>query len=968
MPAKKTNSTKKTKKKIGTKKKVAASKKTAVAKTKTTNKKTITKKTSVKTKTKTPVKKAVDKKTSVKTKRITVTKGKYYYYFGDKKADGTGTMKDLLGGKGAGLAEMSRAGIPVPPGFTITTDVCHLYYENDMEIPKKIDKDLEKYIEKIEKSVGKKFGDASDPLLVSVRSGAKFSMPGMMDTVLNLGLNPESVEGLSKMTGNPRFALDNYRRFISMFGNVVLGIDKELFEKVILKKKADKRIKQDSSLQKNDLQDIIKKFKGICKRNSGETFPDDPYVQLRMSRDAVFRSWNNPRAISYRRMHDISSSLGTAVNVQAMVYGNMGNTSATGVGFTRNPATGDKEFYGEYLINAQGEDVVAGIRTPQPIARLKQELPDPFKKLKDITTRLEKHYRDVQDFEFTIQEKTLYMLQTRDGKRTVQAAIKIAVDMVKEKLITKEEALGRIDPQQLDHLLHPRLDPKVKFNILAKGLPASPGAASGKVYFTAEEVVKHSGKQQTILVREETNPDDIEGMNAALGILTARGGMTSHAAVVARGMGKCCVSGAESIRVYPRKKQFQVGKLTIKEGEIITLNGTTGEIILGKVPTIEPELSGEFSKFMSWADENRTLNVRTNADTPRDCLQAIKFGAEGIGLCRTEHMFFAEDRIPIVQDMILADSPEERQVALDKLLKFQKKDFKEIFNVMAGKPVTIRTLDPPLHEFLPRLEEVQEKIENLDKIDDDYEDKLDKLKKVVQRIEELHELNPMLGHRGCRLGIVYPEITEMQARAIMEAACELTKTKKITVLPEIMIPLVGHINEFKNQKEVVQRVANEVIAKYKVKNLKYMIGTMIEIPRAALTADEIAEEAEFFSFGTNDLTQMTMGFSRDDAGKFLSHYVENGILPNDPFITLDQAGVGQLVRMGKEKGRSARKDLKVGICGEHGGDPASIHFCNETGLDYVSCSPFRVPIARLSAAQANLLKKSGKGKGRTGTE
>jgi len=984
MPAKKTNSGKKTKtkKKAGAKKKdsaskkaapkkvVAKSKKSSTVKTKTTTKKASTKKSSVKTKTKTttPVKEKAGKKTSVKNKRITVAKGKYYYYFGDKKADGNGTMKDLLGGKGAGLAEMSRAGIPVPPGFTITTDVCHLYYENDMEVPKVIDQDLEKHIEKIEKSSGKKFGDASDPLLVSVRSGAKFSMPGMMDTVLNLGLNPESVEGLAKMTDNERFALDNYRRFISMFGNVVLGIDKELFERVILKKKADKRIKQDSSLQKNDLKDIIKKFKSICKRNSGEAFPDDPYVQLRMSRDAVFRSWNNPRAISYRRMHDIPSNLGTAVNIQAMVYGNMGNSSATGVGFTRNPATGGKEFYGEYLVNAQGEDVVAGIRTPQPISQLKQEMPDALKQLKGITTSLEKHYRDVQDFEFTIQENNLYMLQTRSGKRTVQAAIKIAVDMVKEKLITKEEALERVDPQQLDHLLHPSLDPKAKYDILAKGLPASPGAASGKVYFTAEDVVKHSGKQKTILVREETNPDDIEGMNSALGILTARGGMTSHAAVVARGMGKCCVSGAEAIRVYPRKKQLQVGKLIIKEGEIITLNGSTGEVILGNVATIEPELSGEFSVFMKWADENRVLKVRTNADTPRDCQQAIKFGAEGIGLCRTEHMFFAEDRIPIVQDMILADSPEERQEALDKLLKFQKKDFKEIFTAMQGKPVTIRTLDPPLHEFLPRLDEVQAKIEVLDKVDDNYEEKLEKLKKIIKRIEELHELNPMLGHRGCRLGIVYPEITEMQARAIMEAACELTKDKKLTVLPEIMIPLVGHINEFKNQKEVVHRVANEVIAKYKVKKLNYMIGTMIEIPRAALTADEIANEADFFSFGTNDLTQMTMGFSRDDAGKFLKYYIENGILPKDPFISLDQTGVGQLVRMGKEKGRSVRADLKVGICGEHGGDPASIEFCNEVGLDYVSCSPFRVPIARLSAAQANIQMKKGSGKGRTGTE
>ncbi|RKX29836.1 MAG: pyruvate, phosphate dikinase [Candidatus Zixiibacteriota bacterium] len=896
----------------------------------------------------------------------TASKGKFYYFFGNKKADGDGTMKDLLGGKGAGLAEMSRAGIPVPPGFTITTDVCHLYYENGMEIPKAIDKDLEKYIAMIEKSVGKKFGDPNDPLLVSVRSGAKFSMPGMMDTVLNLGLNQETMEGLAAKSGNMRFALDNYRRFISMFGNVVLGIDKELFEKVITKKKADKRIKQDSSLQEVDLKDIIKKFKQICKRKSGEVFPDDPYVQLRMSRDAVFRSWNNPRAISYRRMHDISSKLGTAVNVQSMVYGNMGNTSATGVGFTRNPATGEKEFYGEYLINAQGEDVVAGVRTPQPIIKLEKEMPKVFKQLKEITARLEKHYRDVQDFEFTVQDSELYMLQTRSGKRTVQAALKISVDMVHEKLITKEEALLRIDPQQLDQLLHPSLDSNAKYDILAKGLPASPGAASGKVYFTAEDVVKHSGKVSTILVREETNPDDIEGMNVAAGILTARGGMTSHAAVVARGMGKCCVSGAEALRVSPKKKRLQVGKLIIKEGEVITLNGTTGDVILGSVPTIEPELSGEFSEYMEWADKIRTLNVRTNADTPRDCLQALKFGAEGIGLCRTEHMFFAEDRIPIVQDMILADSAEERQEALDKLLKFQKKDFKAIFEAMKGKPVTIRTLDPPLHEFLPRREEVEAKIASLDKIDDEYEIKLEKLQKVIQRLEELHELNPMLGHRGCRLGIVYPEITEMQVRSIIMAACDLAKAKKV-VKPEIMIPLVGHVNEFKNQKEVVERVANEIISKHKKIKLDYKIGTMIEIPRAALTADEIGAEADFFSFGTNDLTQMTMGFSRDDAGKFLPYYIKHEILPRDPFVSIDQSGVGQLVRIAKEKGRSVKPNLKLGICGEHGGDPVSVTFCDEIGLDYVSCSPYRVPIARLAAAQATLHRKK-RGKGRTGTE
>ncbi len=961
MPAKKSASAKKSKKKPTTKK---SAKKKTQTKAGTRTKKTASRKTTSK---ETAGKKTAARKRTTKSATGSTVKGKYYYYFGDGKADGTGEMKDLLGGKGAGLAEMSRAGIPVPPGFTMTTDVCQLFYENEMQVPKAIDQELEKHMAEVEKKAGRKFGDVENPLLVSVRSGAKFSMPGMMDTVLNLGLNEETLEGLARQTGNLRFALDNYRRFIAMFGNVVLGIDKESFENVISKKKIEKRIKQDSSLQEGDLKDIIKKFKQICKRKSGEAFPDDPYTQLRMSRDAVFRSWNNPRAISYRRLHNISSELGTAVNIQTMVFGNMGNDSATGVGFTRNPATGAKEFYGEYLVNAQGEDVVAGTRTPQPIKRLDKEMPDAYKQLVEITNRLEKHYRDVQDFEFTIQQGTLYMLQTRNGKRTVQAAVKIAVDMVNEKLISKEEALLRIDPQQLDHLLHPRIDPKATFEVLAKGLPASPGAASGKVYFTAEDAVKASGKHNAVLVREETNPDDIEGMHAAVGILTSRGGMTSHAAVVARGMGKCCVAGAEGIRVNAKKKQFQVGKLIIKEGEVITLNGSTGEVILGQVETIEPELSGEFSTFMKWADEVRSLRVRTNADTPPDCKQALNFGAEGIGLCRTEHMFFAEDRIPIVQEMILADSTQERQLALDRLLTFQKKDFKEIFDVMQGLPVTIRTLDPPLHEFLPRREEVETKLELLDKNDEEFEEKQEKLQKVLQRIEELAEMNPMLGHRGCRLGILYPEITEMQVRAIISAACELTKDKK-KVLPEIMIPLVGHVNEFRNQKEVVNRVAHEVIAKYKIKKLDYLVGTMIEIPRAALTANEIAEEAEFFSFGTNDLTQMGMGFSRDDAGKFLAHYLEHGILPKDPFVSLDEAGIGQLVEMAKEKGREVQPDLKLGICGEHGGDPDSINFCHRIGLDYVSCSPFRVPIARLSAAQATLQEKKGGGKGRTGTE
>jgi len=883
--------------------------------------------------------------------------GKYYYFFGNGKAEGNAEMREALGGKGAGLAEMTNAGIPVPPGFTVTTEVCNLFYDNAMAVPKEIDAGLKTFLARLEGAAGKKFGDPVNPLLVSVRSGSKFSMPGMMDTVLNLGLNEETVRGLAEKTGNERFALDNFRRFIQMFGHVVLGIDKDLFEDVITKKKKDRRIRQDSSLQSTDLKDIIKKFKGIVKRKSGEPFPEDPYKQLRMARDAVFRSWNNPRAITYRRLHDIPSSLGTAVNIQAMVFGNMGKDSGTGVGFTRNPATGEKEFYGEFLINAQGEDVVAGVRTPQPIAELKQEMPRVFKQLREITDRLEKHYRDIQDFEFTIQEGELFMLQTRTGKRTAQAAIKAAVDMVKEKLITKEEAILRIDPVQLDHLLHPRLDPDAKYEVLATGLAASPGAVSGQVVFTAEDAVRVGSRHSTILVRQETSPDDIEGMNVAVGILTSRGGMTSHAAVVARGMGKCCVSGAEALRVNAGKKTFQVGRLTIKEGEIITLNGSTGEIILGKVDTIEPELSGEFAQLMKWADEIRTLRVRANADIPRDAKQAVTFGAEGIGLCRTEHMFFAEDRIPVVQQMILADSTEERQEALANLLPFQKKDFKGLFDAMEGRPVTIRTLDPPLHEFLPKREEIEQRIATLDQKADDYEEVLEALEKTLRRIDELSELNPMLGHRGCRLGIVFPEITEMQARAILEAACEMQKQKK-KVLPEIMIPLVGHVNELKHQKETIDRIAREVMARKRVKKLDYLVGTMIEVPRAALTADQIAREADFFSFGTNDLTQMTMGFSRDDSGRFLGLYVDQGILPGDPFVTLDVEGVGQLVRLGKEKGRSVKPDLKVGICGEHGGNPASIDFCHRIGLDYVSCSPYRVPIARLAAAQATIRSRA----------
>ncbi len=902
---------------------------------------------------KAPAEKPV-RKSAVKAPQSTDTfTGKYYYFFGGGKADGEATMKELLGGKGANLAEMTNAGIPVPPGFTITTDVCKIYYEHGMKVPKPIDAQMHDYMKMLESSTGKKFGGSDNPLLVSVRSGAKFSMPGMMDTILNLGLNDETLEALSVKTNNPRFAYDSYRRFIAMFGDVVLGIDREQFEEIITKKKKEKRVKQDSSLQIADLKDIIKQFKKLVAKKSGEAFPESPWEQLKMARDAVFRSWNNPRAITYRRLNNIPSNIGTAVNIQAMVFGNMGNTSATGVGFTRDPGTGAKEFYGEYLVNAQGEDVVAGIRTPQPIKELGNEMPSQFKKLKEITARLEKHYRDIQDFEFTIQEGELFMLQTRNGKRTVQAAVKIAVDMVKEKFITKEEALLRIEPVQIDHLLHPRLDPKAEYEVIAKGLAASPGAVSGKVYFTAEDAVKHSNKESTILVREETNPDDIEGMNAAVGILTARGGMTSHAAVVARGMGKCCVTGAESVRVNLAKKCFQVGRLTIKEGEVITLNGSTGDIMLGALPTIEPELSGEFSELMSWADEIRQLKVRANADIPRDAQQAVKFGAQGIGLCRTEHMFFAEDRIPVVQQMILADTPEERQMALDRLLPFQKKDFKGLFDAMAGLPVTIRTLDPPLHEFLPRKEEVQARLKALDPKSDTYEEDLIALQKTLKRIDELTEINPMLGHRGCRLGIVFPEITEMQVRAIIGAACDLHKQGK-KVFPEIMIPLVGNISEFRNQKETVLRVAGEVMHKAKVKDLEFKVGTMIEIPRAALTADEIAAEADFFSFGTNDLTQMTLGFSRDDSGKFMKYYLEKGILQVDPFVSIDQTGVGQLVKMGKDKGRAVKPDLKVGICGEHGGDPTSIEFCHLVGLDYVSCSPYRVPIARLAAAQATL--------------
>ena len=880
---------------------------------------------------------------------MAVTAKKYVYFFGEGKAEGNGQMKDLLGGKGAGLAEMTNSGIPVPPGFTITTEACNYFYAHNRELPPELNIQYEEAIAKLEKVTGKKFGDNQNPLLVSVRSGAKFSMPGMMDTVLNLGLNDESVLGIAARSGNKRFAYDAYRRFIHMFANVVLGINKDEFEEILTAKKEEVGAKSDTDLTAEQLQELIAQYKELVREKTGKEFPQDPRTQLDMARDAVFQSWNNPRAITYRQLNKIPDDLGTAVNVQAMVFGNMGDDCATGVGFTRNPSTGEKAFYGEYLTNAQGEDVVAGVRTPKPIAELEHEMPAVYQQLNEITSKLEKHYRDVQDFEFTIEKGKLYMLQTRNGKRTAHAAVKIAVDMVHEGLITKEEAMLRVEPNQLNQLLHPIFDPSAKYEVLTKGLPASPGAAVGRVVFTAEEAVTRGDTEKVILVRLETNPDDIAGMNIAQGVLTARGGMTSHAAVVARGMGKCCVVGCEEIKVNEKEKKFTVHGIEVKEGDYLSLNGSTGEVILGQVPTVEPSLTGDFGEFMGWADEIRKIGVRANADIPRDARVARTFGAEGIGLCRTEHMFFAEDRLPFMQQMIVADTLEERKVALAKLLEFQKEDFKGLFKEMAGLPVTIRTLDPPLHEFLPKTEE--EALVLSKKIGVPAE-------KIWAKAAELHEFNPMLGHRGCRLGITYPEITEMQAKAIIQAACELKKEEGLEVVPEIMIPLVGNVAELRNQKEVVVRVAEETMKEEGVE-LEYHVGTMIEVPRGALTADEIAQEADFFSCGTNDLTQMTMGFSRDDAGKFIKVYLDQKILKADPFQTLDQGGVGQLVKMAVEKGRSVKKNLKVGICGEHGGDPESVKFCHRIGLTYVSCSPYRVPIARLAAAQAAVEEKQG---------
>ncbi len=907
---------------------------------------------------------------------------KYVYSFGGGKADGHGKMKDVLGGKGAGLAEMTNAGLPVPPGFTVQTEACREYMRHNA-VSKEVDAQMEAALTKLESLQGQKLGKGENPLLVSVRSGAKFSMPGMMDTILNLGLNDESVESLAKRSNNPRFAYDSYRRLIQMFGNVVLDIDKAVFEEIFDGKKKQKKVKLDTELDAKALKEVIEEYKKVVKKHAKREFPQDAHEQLVMARDAVFRSWNNDRAKHYRRINNISDDLGTAVNVQAMVFGNLGDTSGTGVGFTRNPATGTKEFYGEFLLNAQGEDVVSGVRTPVHILELEKIMPDVYNQLRDITTRLEKHYRDMQDFEFTIQDGKLYMLQTRNGKRTGLAAVRVALQMVDEGLITKDEAIFRVEPNQLYDFLVPRLDEKgKKIEVLAKGLPASPGAAVGQIVFTADaavEAVRKTSKTPVILVRGETTPEDIHGMEVAKGILTSRGGMTSHAAVVTRGMGKCCVAGAGDVDVDEKKRQMRVDGQVFNEGDWISLDGTTGRVIKGKLDTLEPSPDDpELQKFMGWAEPFRTMKVRANADVPRDAIQARAFGAEGIGLCRTEHMFFGEQKIPHMRAMILANTEKDRRAALKKLLPMQRKDFDGVFRAMDGFPVTIRTLDPPLHEFLPRREELMVDIATLSRLSPkqkkevaskykDYGAKAGNLKKLLPsllaRVEQLHEFNPMLGHRGCRLGITYPEITEMQARAIFEAAVAVAKDG-VKVFPEVMIPLTTGLKEMANQAEIVHRVAKEVFAE-KERSVEYLVGTMIELPRAALVADEIAKGAQFFSFGTNDLTQTTWGFSRDDVNKILPTYLEEGIIKQDPFAVLDRDGVGQLVKLATERGRKTRPSLKVGICGEHGGEPSSVEFCYQTGLNYVSCSPFRVLTARLAAAQAAAGEKLAVEGGRT---
>ena len=871
---------------------------------------------------------------------------KWVYLFREGNAD----MRNLLGGKGANLAEMTNLGLPIPPGFTVTTEVCTDYYNHGRSISEEIQIQIFDALALLEEKLGKKFGDTENPLLVSVRSGARASMPGMMDTILNLGLTDISVEGFAKRTGNPRFAYDSYRRFIQMFSDVVMEVPKSLFERVIDEIKEDRKVHFDTELTAEDLKEVIRRFKEIYKEKMGEEFPQEPRVQLMEAVKAVFRSWDNERAIVYRRMNDIPGDWGTAVNVQSMVFGNMGNTSGTGVAFTRNPSTGAKGIYGEYLINAQGEDVVAGIRTPQPITRLEEDLPECYEEFLKIANRLEEHYRDMQDMEFTIEDGKLYFLQTRNGKRTAQAALQIACDLVDEGMITPQEAVSRIEAKSLDQLLHPAFDPDAlkKGTVMGQALPASPGAAAGKIYFTAEEAKEaHETGERVILVRLETSPEDIEGMHAAEGILTVRGGMTSHAAVVARGMGTACISGCGDIVIDEKKKQFTLGGKTYFEGDYISLDGSTGKIYDGDIQTQEASISGNFGRIMSWADSFRKLRVRTNADTPADAANAVRLGAEGIGLCRTEHMFFEPERIPKIRKMILSKTVEEREKALEELIPFQKGDFKAIYEVMEGKPVTIRFLDPPLHEFVPTDEK---DIEALAK------DMNLSVEEVKSTCSELHEFNPMMGHRGCRLSVTYPEIARMQTRAVIEAAIEVSKEKGFEIVPEIMVPLVGDKKELKFVKDVIVETAEKVKAE-KNSNLVYHIGTMIEIPRAALLANEIAEEAEFFSFGTNDLTQMTFGFSRDDAGKFLVDYYKSKIYESDPFAKLDQNGVGQLIEMAVTKGRSQRPNLKIGICGEHGGDPSSVAFCHKVGMDYVSCSPFRVPIARLAAAQAAIADK-----------
>lgn len=873
-------------------------------------------------------------------------KKQYVYLFNE----GNASMKNLLGGKGANLSEMTILGIPVPQGFTVTTEACNKYYEDGKKISQGIIEEIENKMVELEEITGKKFGSLENPLLVSVRSGARVSMPGMMDTILNLGLNDESVEAMATLTNNPRFAYDSYRRFIQMFADVVMGVEKRLFEDLLDEVKEAKGYKIDTDLTAEDLKELVGKFKALYKKEKGEDFPSNPKEQLIEAVTAVFRSWNNPRAIVYRRLNDIPGEWGTAVNVQEMVFGNKGETSGTGVAFSRNPANGDNELYGEYLMNAQGEDVVAGIRTPQPISHLEKQNPEIYKQFTDIVNTLEKHYRDMQDMEFTIEDGKLYFLQTRNGKRTAQSALKIAVDLVEEGMLTKEEAILKVEPKQLDTLLHPAFaaDGLKEATVVAKGLPASPGAACGKIAFTAEEAKERKANgEKVVLVRLETSPEDIEGMIAAEGILTVRGGMTSHAAVVARGMGTCCVAGCGELKVNEEAKTLEVDGKILTSEDYISIDGSTGHIYAEQVKTVSPEITGHFATFMGWADEIRKLKVRTNADTPRDTKQAVEFGAEGIGLCRTEHMFFAEDRILAVREMILAKNEESRRIALEKLLPMQREDFIGMYEALEERPATIRFLDPPLHEFLPTEES------DINLLANEIGISSEEIKAVVA---ELHEFNPMMGHRGCRLAVSYPEIAEMQTRAVIEAAIEVKKNKGYNVVPEIMIPLIGDIKELKYVKNVVVETAKTVMDEKGIQ-LDYKVGTMIEIPRAALTADKVAEEAEFFSFGTNDLTQMTFGFSRDDAAKFLKDYYEKGIYEQDPFAKLDQTGVGELMKIACEKGKTTRPDIKLGICGEHGGDPSSVEFCHNLGLNYVSCSPYRVPLARLAAAQAQVKNK-----------